>query len=128
MRTASATTVGRMRLRVWASPNADGTSARELTSSVQVGGIVTMNVTTSTFTSTITWAAPAVNLSNEYLFFQPEWEETTAGTSTVSAQYYQSAGTVTTTNFTVGYSVLATPAGSYALTGTTAGLYIPSTC
>ena len=50
MRTAAATTVGRVRLHVWASANADGTSARKLNSvaGTLVGTTVTMATTTMT--------------------------------------------------------------------------------
>lgn len=101
MRAGTATSTGRMRLRVWASTSADGlTAPRELTSGVQVGSIVTMSATGTTYTSTITWNAPQITLVNEYLFFQLEWEETTAGNSNSSSVvFYQSAATIVTTDF-----------------------------
>lgn len=71
---------GRIRLRVWASPNPDGTNARELTSAVQIGTTITLS-TTLTATSTVTWSPGVVDLYNEYLFFQLAWEITTAGAS-----------------------------------------------
>jgi len=92
MRTGAATTVGRIRLHVWASANADGTSARKLNSTTLVGTTVTMSFTTTTYNSTVTWAAPQVVLNNEYLFTQIEWQETTAGTSnSCTAQFYQAS-------------------------------------
>jgi len=100
MRTGAATVVGRIRCRVYASVNANGSSARLLSSSTLVGTPVTMNSTSATFSSTVTWSAPAITLVGEYLLFQVEWQETTAGTSnSCSAQFYQSACTITTTDF-----------------------------
>jgi len=94
MRTGAATNAGRVRLRVWASINADGSAARALTSTTLVGTTVTMNSTTATFNSTVTWNAPAVVLNNEYVFTQIEWNSTTAGTSnSCTAQFYQASFT-----------------------------------
>jgi hypothetical protein len=42
MRAGTAGAVGRMRMRVWKSANADGSSATALTASTQVGSIVTL--------------------------------------------------------------------------------------
>lgn len=93
MRTAAATTVGRIRLNVWAGPNIDGTgTVRKLNSATLVGTTVTMATTTTTYNSTVTWAAPQVVLNNEYVFTQVEWQETTAGTANqCSAQFYQAS-------------------------------------
>ena len=103
MRTGAATHSGRWRCRVWASVNADGTSARELTSATLVGSIVTLNATGTTFASSATWAAPAITLTSEYLFFQLEWQITTAGTNnSCTAQFYQSAGSIVTTDLSTG--------------------------
>jgi hypothetical protein len=100
MRTAAATTTGRIRFRVWASDSADGSLARQLTSAALVGSIVTMNAIATTFTSSVTWNAPLFDFLSEYLFFACEWNLTAAGSSnSCTAQFYQSASTITTTDF-----------------------------
>lgn len=80
MRAGTAGAVGRIRMRVWKSANADGTSATELTAGALVGATVTLSTTGDT-NSSISWSPGSITLSNEYLFFQIEWQETTAGTS-----------------------------------------------
>src|SRR5262245_8253402 len=100
LRTGAATVSGRIRLRVFASTNADGTGARQLTSATQVGATVTMNSTTVDFNSSITWNAPQVTLSNEYLFFSVEFNVTTAGSSnSCTAQFRVGTASVTTTDY-----------------------------
>jgi hypothetical protein len=98
MRTGAATNAGRIRCNMWASVNADGSSARKLNAATLVGTTVTMNSITATFNSTITWNAPQIILNNEYVFLQPEWNSTTAGTSnSCTAQFYQCS--FVTTNY-----------------------------
>ena len=111
MRTGAATNSGRMRCLMWASTNADGTSARKLTSATLVGTTVLMNSATATFNSTVTWAAPQVVLNNEYLFLQVEWESTVAGTSnSCTAQFYQCS--FVTTNYVYAIPAISGAAGS----------------
>jgi hypothetical protein len=76
-RTGATTVAGAIRCRIWASTSATGVSPRELTTALLTGSTVTMNSTSATFTSSITWAAPAITLTNEYLYFQIEWNSTT---------------------------------------------------
>jgi hypothetical protein len=102
MRTGAATHSGRLRCRVWASTSDTGAGARELTSAVLVGSTITLNATGTTFTTSMTWNAPGITLNNEYLFFQLEWNVTTAGTSnSCTALFYQSAASITTTDFAI---------------------------
>lgn len=95
---------GRVRTRVWRSANADGSSATLLSASTQVGGVTAaMSSTTTVYTSAVTWAAPAITLTNEYLFFQIEWQEqTSAGTSNTGKfnNRYGADTTIVTTDFT----------------------------
>ena len=49
--------------------------------------------------SIITWSAPAITLSGEYLFFQFEWQETTLGTSSSATVLWLAGSTFTTPNF-----------------------------
>jgi hypothetical protein len=124
---------GRARCRVWKSANADGSGATELTSSVLVG---TTQVTSSNVTN-ITWTPGALTFTNEYLFFQIEWEITTAGTSStddsmvrlscwvVETAAYMIAGDgiegfVRGTAITGGVGGFPAPATSYTLSMTTA--------
>lgn len=97
-----ATVTGRLRMRVWASANADGTSARELTSGALVGSTNTQSSTTTDYAAGFTWSPGAITLTNEFLFFQIEWEETVAGTSNSSATGLRlGVAAITTTNFTL---------------------------
>ncbi len=73
--------VGQVNMRVWASVNADGTSARELTSGAVSGSIISLNALNTDFNSSISWSPGLITLNNEFLFFQPEWQETTVGAS-----------------------------------------------
>lgn len=78
--TTASSQAGRVRCRVFASINADGTSARELTSATQVGTTSAALSTTADVTSVVTWTpASAIIMSHEYLFFVVAWEITTAG-------------------------------------------------
>ena len=54
MRTGAATNAGRIRFQMYAGPNRDGTGARKI-GAVQACSAVTMNSTSATFTSTLTW-------------------------------------------------------------------------
>jgi hypothetical protein len=55
----------------------------------------------------MSWSPGSITLSNEYLFFQIEWEETTAGTS-ASDNVLQRIGTtkITTPDFGTGATVV----------------------
>lgn len=65
---------GRGRFRLWASSNADGSSARELTQGIMVGSIVTELNTSVAQTSSASTQMSAVTLTNEFLFQQQAWE------------------------------------------------------
>jgi hypothetical protein len=101
MRTAAATSQGRIFFKIWASANADGSSARQISSGATNCNTVAMTATNTTFNSDHpTYARPAVTLNNEYLFFQVEWNVTTAGSSnSATAQFYNSACWVITPDF-----------------------------
>ena len=91
--------VGRLGMRVWASVNADGSSARELTSGEVFSSSVTLSTTVNTNWA-ITWAAPTITLTNEYLFFQLEYQEqTTAGGSNSDNALFRVGSSIVTTNF-----------------------------
>jgi hypothetical protein len=64
----------------------------------------------------VTWSAPAITLVGEYLFFQVEWQETTAGTANgCTAQFYQSACTIITTDFVPAKLTKVKHAGTWKL-------------
>lgn len=104
--TVASSQAGRVRCRVYASANADGTSARELTGSTQVGTTSVALSTTADVTTVVTWTpASAIVMQNEYLFFVLAWEITTAsGSNTADVVFRtgQSAGgtRIVTSNFT----------------------------
>jgi hypothetical protein len=80
LRASTAGCVGRIHCSVWRSVNASGASATSVISD-QVGATVTLS-TTADVNSSITFNPGVVNLNNEYLFFQMQFEETTLGTTT----------------------------------------------
>lgn len=104
--TTASSQAGRVRCRVFASVNADGSGARELTGATQVGTTSAALSTTADVTSVVTWTpAAAIVAANEYLFFVLAWEITTASGSTSSDVVFrtgQSAGgtRIVTSNFT----------------------------
>lgn len=101
MRAATIGATGKLRMRVWASSNSDGTNARELTSGAVESGVITLNALLTNFDATISWLPGAITLNNEYIFFQKEWQETVDGTSAASnVRYWVSSSIVTTPNFT----------------------------
>jgi hypothetical protein len=72
--TASAQT-GRIRARVFTSPNADGSGATERTGATQVGTTSTALSTTVDVTTVVTWTPGAgFTLSHEYIFIVIAWE------------------------------------------------------
>ncbi len=82
LRATVAGAIGHLNMRVWASVNADGSSARELTSGSLIGTPVTLSTSVDVNgLGTTGWTPPDITLLNEYLFFQFEWQETTTGTS-----------------------------------------------
>lgn len=73
---------GRMRVRVYKSANAAGTSGvTELTGATLVSTTSAVIATTGETIVTVTWSPGAIALANEYLFFALAWETTTAGGS-----------------------------------------------
>lgn len=80
-RASTAGAIGKARTKVWKSANADGSSATELTTSTLVTASAVTLSTTADVDAGFTWSPGTITLSNEYLFFQMEWQETTAGTS-----------------------------------------------
>lgn len=97
---------GRMRCRLHRGPNQDGSSATEITSAQQQGGLVTDLATSATQVSTATFDPGAFSISNEYIFVELAWERTGAGgmtTSDVNARIGNASGTgsrVVTADFT----------------------------
>lgn len=71
---------GNIRVRVYKSANANGSSPTELTGSTQTGGTVTNLATSAAQSTDVTWSpGSSIILSNEYLFFQYAWTITGAG-------------------------------------------------
>jgi len=113
--TTASSQAGRIRMRVFASVNADGSSARELTSATVVGTTTGALSTTADVTSTATWSpGTTIQLNNEYLFFVIAWEITTAsgnnsGDAVIRTGSTGPAGTyVTTPNVTLNTLVSGT--------------------
>lgn len=92
---------GRVRLRVWKSVSADGSSPTQITTAVLTGTTVTNLTTTTDQTSSVTWSAPSFALNGEYLFVEAEWEITGAGSANNQDVVFRvgSTASITTTNF-----------------------------
>lgn len=100
MRCGTPQAVGRIRLAIWKGSQANASNAVVLSGGALACSIVTLAAVSTTYNSTLTWAAPAITLNNEYLFFQVEWQETTAGTvAATDVRLWQGASTIVTTNF-----------------------------
>lgn len=79
--TAASGQDGRVRVRLWKSSNADGSSATEITSGAVTGTTVTDLTTGAEQTSVATTSSiTGFSLANEYLFLQVAWEITGAAT------------------------------------------------
>ena len=99
MRTGAATNVGRIRFQMYAGTSKDGVGARKIGSPID-GDVETMNSTTLTFTSNVTWNPGAITLNNEYLFFATEWQGTGTGTANnCSASFRQGESSIVTSDF-----------------------------
>jgi hypothetical protein len=104
--TVGSAQTGRVRARVFASVNADGSSSRDLNGAVLPTGATTAALTSSADgTSLITWTAPAITLSSEYLFIAIAWDIVVASGSNngdALLRTGQSAGgtRIVTSNFT----------------------------
>ena len=75
----SGTGDGLIGMRVFRGTNADGSGATEITTGIVNGSAVTNLTSSASQNSTITWAAPAITLENEYLFFRAAWRISGAG-------------------------------------------------
>lgn len=98
--TAAASGVGRMNVRVFKG-SANFTNVTELTGALQAGTTITNLLTTATQFSTVTWAAPVVQLNNQYLYIKVGWQITTASGSNSADINFRQGNTcyVQTTNF-----------------------------
>ena len=90
-------TAGYLRIRVWKSANANGSGAVELTSGAIFAAAGYAVATTGDLEIT-TWSPGPLTFTNEYMFFQLEWQEASVGTATTS-----------NTLFWIGNSSIATP-------------------
>ena len=104
---ANSTGSGRLRVRIWKSTNANGSSATELTTST-VTTTQWSNVTTSTAQNlTATATIAQTDFNNEYLFIQTAIQIDTVGANSTSEIRYRIDGTnskITTTQFNVAFS------------------------
>ncbi len=116
---------GQLGIRIWASANANGSSARELSSGVvyfPTANGIAVNTTATAFN--YTWAAPLITLNNEYLFFEIEWKETTTGTNNSDNAFFRQGSSIVTTNFA--QLLNANLAGAGGMRGATTTNYISS--
>lgn len=114
--TTTSTHSGRLNVKVFTSPNANG-SANVTVVDETSGGKLTfsntgaMGSTTTDYTSSFTWTtAPAMNLFNEYLFIECQWNTTVAGgTNSADVKYrVGSTANVVSTDFTPRRKLAAT--------------------
>jgi hypothetical protein len=94
MRASVVGAIGHVNMRVWKSVNADGSSATQLLANT-AGATVTLS-TTADVNSSISWSPGTLTLSNEYLFFQVEWQETTTGVVNCNVLFRAGTAMITT--------------------------------
>jgi hypothetical protein len=70
---------GHLNLRIWRSANADGSSATQVFAFTACSSISPNSA--ADINGGLTFNPGAITLNNEYLFFQLEWQETSAGSS-----------------------------------------------
>ena len=94
---------GLLKTRIWASANADGSSARDL--SAFAGGfntgLITLNALNTDFTGTAsidTTGQPDIVLNNEFLFFQCEWSNGGNGGASQNVIFRIGASNIVTPN------------------------------
>ena len=99
LRAGTAGAVGHINMTMWRGANADGSGATMILGQTP-GATVTLSTTTDVNSSISTASMGGPTLNNEYLFFQIEWQETTAGTSNNNNILFR-AGTsfITTADF-----------------------------
>lgn len=97
---ASSSKTGRIRVRLWGSSNATGSSATEIGSA---RALSVANADDVEAISSGTVSEPSVTLTNQYLFVQVAWHIVTDSSSSTSDVLLRtgSAGSVTTTNLAV---------------------------
>lgn len=119
---------GKLRIRVYKSSNADGSSPTELTGSVQVTSAYTDLANSATQTVTATWAAGAITLSNEYLFIQVAHQIDANGSNASCDTHIAvgSASAITTTNFAFAQTLTLTPIDTAEAFPTNAAVAAPS--
>lgn len=98
---------GRLNVKVYTSPNANGTANVTIMDETSGGKLTFSNTgamtsTTTDYTSTLNWtAAPRMNMYNEYLFIECQWETTVAGNNNNNSVLFRvgSTANVVTTDF-----------------------------
>lgn len=103
VRAVTAAYTGRCRLRFRVYKGTTWATSTELTTTTLLTNATTANLSiASGATLSTTWAAPAINMNNEYLYFNFALETTAAGTTGAGQDidlFAGSASVVTTTNF-----------------------------
>jgi hypothetical protein len=128
--TATMSGTGNLRCRVWAISDPtgfgyDGIKARELTTSTLALSSASNLTTAAAQNTTVTWAAPAITLFGEYLFFQLAWDITVASAGGTAGVVLRQDGTnskITPTTFVPAtYFPVDTVASSFTATNNTIG-------
>jgi hypothetical protein len=109
LRAGTAGAIGHVNMRMWRGTLANGSNATQVVANT-VGATVTLS-TSADVNSSITASPGQLVLNNEYLFFQVEWQETTAGSSNSDNVFFR-IGTASIT--TADYVAAAT--GTVAVT------------
>lgn len=100
--TVASNQAGRIKIRLYRSANADGSSATEITAAIQDGTIATWATTVNEQTSTVTFNPGAITLAGEFLFVQVAWGITTNSGSNSGDVLIRTGSTavITTSTFT----------------------------
>jgi hypothetical protein len=98
LRAGTAGCVGHVNMRMWRGTLANGSNATQVLANT-AGATVTLS-TSADVNSSITASPGQLILNNEYLFFQIEWQETTAGSSNNDNVFFRiGTASITTADF-----------------------------
>jgi hypothetical protein len=98
MRAGTAGCIGHVNMKMYRSTNLTGAVATQLIANT-AGATVTLSTTADT-NSSITASPGQIVLNNAYLFFQVEWQETTAGSSNNDNVFFRiGTASITTADF-----------------------------
>jgi hypothetical protein len=128
---AASAQTGAVKVRIWKSTSADGSTGNtQLTSGILTGTTTAALSTTVSQSSTVTWTPGATQtFLNEYLFVQCEWSIVAAsGSNTGDVDFYiESTGAITTSDFVPSIAGTLAATGAIDTASSTGGIFATGT-